>query len=243
MSARAVLRAGAAAAGGLALLHAAPSVTSIQPLEPLRTRLLPRLAGVGDPGHVALTFDDGPDRASTPRFLEVLEKAGVKATFFLLGFMLERDLGLGRELAAAGHEVGVHGWQHKPMLLRGPRATYDDLARARDLVAAATGRLPRHYRPPYGIATTAALASARGLGMRPVLWTSWGQDWRAKATPESVYRTVTRNLRGGGTVLLHDADCTSAPEAWRSTLGALPRLLEHCGDRGWRVGPLAEHGA
>jgi len=239
---RRVLKAASAVAGGAALLNAVPALTSIQPLEPLRTRLLPGLAGVGDPGHVALTFDDGPDRFSTPRFLDALDRIGVKATFFLLGFMLERDPALGREIADRGHEVALHGWLHRPMLVRGPLAIRDDLARARDLVAGATGRLPAHYRPPYGIATAAALIAARDLGMRPVLWTSWGQDWRASATPDSVFATVTGNLRGGGTILLHDCDCTSAPAAWRSALGALPRIAGHCQERGWKLGPLAEHG-
>ena len=231
----------AALAGGLALAHAAPAVTSIQPLEPLRTRLLPRYAGVGDPGHIALTFDDGPDPLSTPRFLKLLEARGVKATFFLLGFMLERDPGLGREIAAAGHEVAVHGYLHRPMVLRTPAATRDDLRRAHGLVADATGTSPRWYRPPYGIATTSALRNARALGMQPVLWTSWGADWRASATGTSVFDTVTRNLRGGGTVLLHDSDCTAAPASWTSTLSALPRLLDHCEEHGWKVGPLAAH--
>jgi hypothetical protein len=51
------------------------------------------------------------------------------------------------------------------------------------------------------------------------------------------------SLRGGGTVLLHDSDCTSAPGSWRTTLGALPRLLGTWRDRGWEVGPLREHGS
>jgi hypothetical protein len=75
-----------------------------------------------------------------------------------------------------------------------------------------------------------------------VLWTAWGEDWSATATPESVLRTVRRDLTGGGTVLLHDSDCTSAPLSWRSALGALPDLLDGCARAGWRVGPLSEHG-
>jgi peptidoglycan-N-acetylglucosamine deacetylase len=230
------VKAAAVVAGGLALAHAAPALTSIQPLEPLRTRLFPGYAGQGDPGHIALTFDDGPDPLSTPRFLKLLERRGVTATFFLLGFMLERDPGLGREIAAAGHEVAVHGYLHRPMLLRTPRQTRDDLSRAHALVSEATGETPRWYRPPYGIATTSALRTARGLGMDPVLWTSWG------ATGSSVYDTVTRNLKGGGTILLHDSDCTSAPASWTATLSALPRLLDHCEEQGWKLGPLAAHG-
>jgi peptidoglycan/xylan/chitin deacetylase (PgdA/CDA1 family) len=117
----------------------------------------------------------------------------------------------------------------------------DDVTRARDLIEDLTGRRLTWYRPPYGVLTAGAVAAARQLELTPVLWSAWGCDWTARATPDSVFRTVTRQLRGGGTVLLHDSDCTSAPHAWHSTLGALPRLIEHCAERGWRLGPLGEH--
>ncbi|MEU9455960.1 polysaccharide deacetylase family protein [Streptomyces sp. NPDC048277] len=223
----------------LAAAHAAPVVTTFGPL---RNRTMPRLSGRGRPDHIALTFDDGPDPLSTPFFLRLLAERGVHATFFLLGREARRSPGLVREIAAAGHEIGVHGWLHRPLLLRGPRATYDDLARARDTVADITGRRPALFRPPYGVMSTAAHLSARRLALTPVLWTSWGEDWTARATPESVHRTVTSDLDGGGTVLLHDSDCTSAPGAWRSTLGALPRILDTCEERGYEVGPLRDHG-
>lgn len=163
------------------------------------------------------------------------------ATFFLLGSQAVRAPGLVREIAAAGHEIAVHGWLHRPLLLRGPRATHEDLARARDTVGDLTGRTPHLFRPPYGVMSTAAHLAARRLDLTPVLWTAWGEDWRARATPESVHRTVTADLRGGGTVLLHDSDCTSAPASWRATLGAVPRILDTCAARGLSVGPLREH--
>jgi hypothetical protein len=78
--------------------------------------------------------------------------------------------------------------------------------------------------------------------MKPVLWTSWGRDWEAGATPLSVQRTVTRRMASGGTVLLHDSDCMSAPDSWRRTIAALPAVLETARRRGRAVGPLAEHG-
>jgi peptidoglycan/xylan/chitin deacetylase (PgdA/CDA1 family) len=230
--------AGLAAAG--ALVQAAPSVTS---LGPLRAALWPRLTGLGDPGHIALTFDDGPDPASTPLFLEALDEAGVRATFFLLGEMVSRAPGLAREIADAGHEVALHGWAHRPHLAVSPAKTLRDLRRGRDEVAGAIGSTPTWYRPPYGVATAATFSACRRLSLRPVLWSAWGRDWTATATPESVLHTVARDLRGGGTVLLHDSDCTSKPESWRATLGALPLLLAHCAEQGWRVGPLAEHAA
>ncbi|MFJ4848572.1 MULTISPECIES: polysaccharide deacetylase family protein [unclassified Streptomyces] len=224
----------------LAAAHAAPVVSTFGPL---RNRVMPRLAGQGRSDHVALTFDDGPDPLSTPFFLRLLAARRVHATFFLLGSEARRSPGLVRDIALAGHEIAVHGWRHRPLLLRGPRATYDDLARARDLVADLTGRQPRLFRPPYGVMTTAAHLTARRLGLTPVLWTCWGEDWRARATPRSVHRTVTADLRGGGTILLHDSDCTSAPGAWRSALGALPHILDTCQESGLTVGPLRDHWA
>ncbi|MFE2247500.1 polysaccharide deacetylase family protein [Streptomyces lavendulae] len=223
----------------LALCQAAPAISTIGPL---RNRTMPRLAGRGRADHVALTFDDGPDPVSTPHFLRLLAARDVTATFFLLGAAAVRDPGLVREMAAAGHEIAVHGWLHRPLVVRGPRATHDDLARARDGVAAITGKPPRLFRPPYGVMTTAAHVAARRLSLTPVLWTCWGEDWRARATPQSVYRAVTDDLEGGGTILLHDSDCTSSPGSWHNTLGALPRILDDCEQRELSVGPLREHG-
>ncbi|WP_030166893.1 polysaccharide deacetylase family protein [Streptomyces sp. NRRL S-813] len=238
-AARALRTAALAALPVLAAAHVTPVVSTFGPL---RNRALPRLSGRGRPDHVALTFDDGPDPGSTPHFLRLLARREVRATFFLLGAQAHRSPGLVREIAAAGHEVGIHGWLHRPLLLRGPRATYDDFARARDTVAAITGRQPTLFRPPYGVMSTAAHLAARRLGLTPVLWTCWGEDWTARATADSVHRTVTRDLDGGGTILLHDSDCTSAPGAWHSTLGALPRILDTCAERGFEVGRMRDHG-
>ncbi|MBY8877091.1 polysaccharide deacetylase family protein [Actinacidiphila acidipaludis] len=237
--ARAALLASAAVVPALAALHAAPVISTFGPL---RTRTMPRLSGQGRPGHVALTFDDGPDHLSTPHFLALLRRRELRATFFLLGSMLARSPGLARDMADAGHEIGIHGWHHSPLLLRGPRAAYDDLARARDAVADVTGRPPVLFRPPYGVMSTAAHVACRRLGLTPVLWTCWGEDWRRRATPRSVQDTVLRDLRGGGTILLHDSDCTSATGSWRTTLRALPAILDTCHTRGWEVGPLRDHG-
>lgn len=228
-----------AAVGAATAAHGAPALTT---LPGLRVRLFPRLAGLGEPDRVALTFDDGPNLVSTPRFVDTLATRGVRATFFLLGSMLARAPGLGRDLAAAGHEVAVHGWVHRNLLLRGPTATYDDLARTRALIADTTGLVPRFFRPPYGVLSTSALLAARRLDLLPVLWTCWGRDWTPSATPQSVLDTVRNGLTGGGTVLLHDSGGAPAPCAWRSTLAALPRLLDDCAERGLRVGPLSEHG-
>jgi peptidoglycan/xylan/chitin deacetylase (PgdA/CDA1 family) len=224
---------------GLAVAQAGPGITG---LGPVRRAVFPRLAGEGGPGHVALTFDDGPDPASTPRFAQVLADRRVRATFFLLGEMVASAPGLAADLAAAGHEIGIHGWQHRYLPGRGPRATFDDIRRTTELVASVTGTAPRLFRPPYGVLSGAALLAARNLGLIPVLWGTWGREWSPGATADSVYASLSTHLHGGVTVLLHDSDCTSPPGSWSAALGALPLLLDECARRGRAVGPVGEHG-
>lgn len=209
---------------------------------PLRRRLAPTLAGASGLAHVALTFDDGPDPASTPSFLRLLERHGVRATFFLLGEHVAEHPGLTRELVAAGHELGVHGWTHRCVPLVGARTLADDVRRTAELLEDLTAAPVLWYRPPYGVLSPAALRAARASRLQPVLWTAWGRDWEVRATPERITTTVERTLRPGGTVLLHDTDRTSAPGSWRRTLVASGTLLSRWADTSLQVGPLAQHG-
>ncbi|MFE4974995.1 polysaccharide deacetylase family protein [Kitasatospora sp. NPDC056651] len=239
-------RAGTAAATALAtaaaveFLHLAPAAVR---LPPLRRTLARRTAGHGTtPGHVALTFDDGPDPRGTPYVLDALDELGARATFFLLGDMLERAPALGRELVARGHEVAVHGWYHRTQRYPAPARDLRELRRATEAVAGLCGARPHWYRPPYGVLTAGPALAARRLGLRSVLWTVWGRDWTARATGESVYSTARPGLTAGATLLLHDSDCTSAPDSWRATLAALPLIAAHCRARGLTLGPLRDHG-
>ncbi|MBU6530657.1 polysaccharide deacetylase family protein [Streptomyces mayonensis] len=222
-----------------ALAHIGPAATW---LPELRRRRFPALAGQGRSGHVALTFDDGPDPLSTPRILDVLDALGVRATFFFLGENVARRPAVAGETVRRGHELAVHGWSHDRPWLPTPVRDVREVLRAAQVVGEAAGQAPRWYRPPYGILTTGRWSAARRAGLRPVLWTAWGKDWRADATPESVRATVAAALRGGGTVLLHDTDHASAPGSWRATLGALPGIVRDCREAGLEVGPLGEHG-
>ncbi len=236
----------AVAGAGIGLVGAAAlavnSAPSLVALSRLGRHVSPGLAGVGDPGHVALTFDDGPDPSSTPAFLDALDRIGWHATFFMLGDMARRAPGLAAEVAAAGHEVAVHGDRHRSQLRLSPRVVAEDIARARDAVAAAAGVEPVWFRPPYGTLSLSGVLGSRRVGLRTVLWTAWGRDWRAEATAESVVTDVLDGHLDGGTVLLHDSDCTSAPACWHATLAALPPLADALADRALRVGPVGEHG-
>jgi peptidoglycan/xylan/chitin deacetylase (PgdA/CDA1 family) len=216
----------------------APSVASIGPA---RRRLAPRLSGIAPAPHVALTYDDGPDPVSTPLFLDLLERHHRHATFFLLGEHVARHPELVAEMAHRGHELAVHGWDHTCVLAVPPGRLVAELAETAELVERVSGRRPRWYRPPYGVLSTPALLAARAAGLRTVLWSAWGRDWEARATPTRIVRTVGRTLGPGGTVLLHDTDRTSAPGSWRHTLAASELLLERWGRERQPVGPLRDH--
>jgi peptidoglycan/xylan/chitin deacetylase (PgdA/CDA1 family) len=174
---------------------------------------------------VALTFDDGPHAEGTPAVLRELERAGATATFFLVGEQVERLPSMAAEIAAAGHEIGVHGYRHVLLLQRTPAALRRDFARAAAAIADATGRQPELYRPPYGIFSIPALRLVRRLGWSPFLWSRWGRDWERGATPAAIAARATRDIGAGDVVLLHDADHYSSAGSWRNTAAALPSLL------------------
>ena len=233
------LKSGAALAAAAVAGWAGPSLVW---WDPLRLRFAPRLAGIGEPGHLALTFDDGPDPESTPAFLRELDRLGWKATFFMLGSMVAAAPALAAEVASAGHEVAVHGYRHRGSLRRSPGWIRDDLRRAISTIEDASGAVTTWYRPPFGELSTGALLAARSCRLRPVLWTAWGRDWRPDATPESVIADLRRGRLNGGTALLHDSDCTSANGSWKTALASLPLLADTACSLGLDVGPLRDHG-
>ena len=187
---------------------------------------------------VALTFDDGPHREGTRAILAALERAHARATFFLVGEQVERLPDVAAEVAAAGHEIGVHCQRHRNLMRLTPREVRDDLDRATEVIARATGREVRVYRPPYGILTMAAVAYARKAGWQIVLWRRAGEDWDSRATAASIAARIVRRLAPGDVILLHDADHYSAKESWRATADALPLLLRELQRRALGTAPL-----
>ncbi|MER7003182.1 polysaccharide deacetylase family protein [Dactylosporangium sp. NPDC000555] len=219
-------------------LHAGPALTALAPVR----RHLRALSGVGRPGTVALTLDDGPDPGSTPAFLRALARLRVPATFFVLGGMAARAPDLLRRIREDGHEIGVHGWTHRDHLRMRPALVHDELARTADLLLATCGVPPIWFRPPYGILSAGSLLAAARLGLRPVLWSAWGRDWEAGATPDTVLAQLrSGGIRGGATLLLHDSDCAAAPGAWRSALGALTGIAGDCERQGLRLARISDH--
>jgi peptidoglycan-N-acetylglucosamine deacetylase len=174
----------------------------------------------------ALTFDDGPHAQGTPAMLAILAAADVRATFFLVGEQVRRNPSLAREIVQAGHGIGLHCYRHRNLLRLTPRQVREDLQRAQEIIEVNAGRTPELYRPPYGIANAAALRVARARGWRTLLWSQWGRDWEAGATPQSIADRLLDGAGDGSVLLLHDADDYSAAGSWRQTAAALPSVLE-----------------
>ena len=176
-------------------------------------------------GGVALTFDDGPHPLGTPAVLEVLAAAEIAATFFLVGEQVERRPALAAEIAARGHVVALHGYRHRPQPVLSRRAVEDDLARGAAAIERATGVAPAWHRPPYGLYSPAGLAAARARGLKPLLWSRWGKDWRRLTTPERIAGRAARGLRDGDVILLHDADFYSSKGSHERSAEALKLIV------------------
>jgi peptidoglycan/xylan/chitin deacetylase (PgdA/CDA1 family) len=217
------------AVGAAAATWSAPAAAAHAPALAAALRIERHVDGL--PG-VAVTFDDGPHPAGTPAVLAALERAGARATFFVVGEQVRRHPSLAREIVAAGHAVALHGDRHRCQLRLTPGTLDDDLARVAATVADATGTSPALYRPPYGVFSLAGLALVRRRGWRELLWSRWGRDWRARTTAAAIAGRASRDLSAGDVILLHDADTYSAAGSWRRTAQALPAVLEAV----WRAG-------
>lgn len=186
------------------------------------------------PKRLALTFDDGPD-AMTRQYLDLLSRQRVRATFFVVGENAERMPGLIDEYVRQGHEVGAHGWTHRPFPSLRPVDLERELARTHAVLVAADGKRRRLVRPPNGLLTASVLLRTAAAGFTTVLWSIDSDDCRTR-DPRNVERRLSPHaLHCGDIVLLHELQ----PWTLQALPGAIARLREH----GWdfvTVSQLAE---
>lgn len=196
-----------------------------------------RLAGGGR--RIALTFDDGPGN-ETPRFLELLARLAVPATFFVCGKNVARRPAIARAIVEAGHAIGNHTYSHPVLLFRGRRRIRGEIVRAQRLIEDAAGASPRLFRAPYGLRPPALAPVLAELGLRSVHWTVIGNDWKWSA-PRIAARVLAAACPGA-IVCLHDGR-GAHPVADRSqTLRAVREIVPALRAEGYDFAALREPG-
>ena len=161
------------------------------------------------PGDLALTFDDGPNPAWTPRLLDLLASHNVHATFFLVGKYAQAEPELVRQIVSAGHAIGNHSWSHPNLALTADARVKEELTRTSDLLQQIAGAPIRFFRPPFGARRPYVLRTARRLGMIPVLWNAMTTDWSEPSAERIAQRLTSaidrRQQRGwAANIVLHD---------------------------------------
>lgn len=181
----------------------------------------------GDRKIVALTFDDGPADPYTEQYLEILDRYGVKATFFNLGENTESYPEIAKKVVAAGHQLCNHTMAHNQLTAVDGQTIYDEITRSADAIEQATGVHTTHIRPPYGDFTERSWLGSGGSITASIRWTGDSQDWSMPGVDTIVSNSLL-NLYSGTIILMHDGggDRTQDVEA-------LPKLIEELQAQGY----------
>jgi peptidoglycan/xylan/chitin deacetylase (PgdA/CDA1 family) len=174
---------------------------------------------------IALTFDDGPWPTATPQILDILKENNIKATFFWVGRYLQTYPEIGKQVAAAGHAIGNHTWNHEYLKYNEDGAARE-IDRTSSLIEELTGVQTSMFRPPGGILNNGLAAYAQKKNYAVVMWSADSFDWRTLT--ESLTENVMRQAKSGGIVLMHDGGGNRA-----RTVKALPDIIARLRNEGY----------
>ena len=185
---------------------------------------------------IALTFDDGP-WPDTPRFLDVLEREHVVATFFEIGEQIAtygQGGAIERRMLADGDMVGDHTWSH-PNVAGGGSFARDQILRTAGALRRATdGFTPCLFRAPYGAVSGSLISEVRSLGFTTIQWNVDPRDWSRPGT-DAIYGNVVANAHRAAIVIQHDGGGNRS-----ETLAALPREIETLRGKGYQFVTVTE---
>jgi peptidoglycan/xylan/chitin deacetylase (PgdA/CDA1 family) len=192
---------------------------------------------------VALTYDDGPNPPDTGALLQVLDKHGVKATFFMKGINVEAFPDSVAAVAAAGHEIGNHSYYHKPMLAFTPAAHRAEIVRTNLALENILGYQPRLFRAPYGAQGIGLTLALRELAMRSIGMNAIGTDWSVFDS-RLIADAILTSVEPGSIILLHDGHADVAdPHAQNSraaSVAATQLIIEALREQGYRFVTIGE---
>lgn len=186
-----------------------------------------------EPGRraVALTFDDGPHPVHTRRVLDMLDAAGAKATFFVIGQKAEAHPDVIADISRRGHEVALHSHTHDHLLfMRHEPSIVRDLTRTQDAIERACGARPKLFRPPVGFSSPRTRVAVKELGLVVAGWSARAYDGAGRPSVKQTLDRLSASVRDGAIVLLHDA--AERGDAAPTSLDALPQLLKLLEERG-----------
>lgn len=152
---------------------------------------------------VALTFDDGPHPTETAKIVELLEKFGARATFFVIGENAEKYPDALRMVASNGHEIANHTYSHASLGRYSAQRIQNEISRAEDAVFSVSGVRPTLFRPPEGVISKSVVDAAHDMGYDVILWNIDTRDWAHRGTAEIV-DNIKKNISPGSIILFHD---------------------------------------
>ena len=173
-----------------------------------------------DGPYIAMSFDDGPSAALTPKLLDLLAARHIKVTFFVIGENVVEHPEIVARAAREGHEIGNHSWSHPNFAKMSQESVRSQLQRTDDAIKNATGERPTLMRPPYGSITDRQKHWIHDeFGYQIILWDVDPYDWK-RPGPAVVRNRILKETRPGSIVLSHDIH-PGTIEAMPSTLDAL----------------------
>jgi len=182
---------------------------------------------------MSLTFDDGPTEPYTSAILDILKKYQVKATYFVLGRKIELYPEALRKIAADGHEIGNHGYNHKVLLLKSPSEIKAEIKQTEDLILSLTGKKPALFRAPHGWKGPCLKKAVREAGYELVSWTTgvWDTD---RPGEQKIIRRSLKAFRNGVILLFHDGRGLEEDADCSQLVAALPVIIESALSQGYQ---------
>lgn len=181
---------------------------------------------------IALTFDDGPWPTTTEQILDILRENNIKATFFWVGQALNNHKEIGKKVAADGHVIANHTWNHL-YHKHSHSAAAKEIEDTADLIEELIGVNTTVFRPPGGVEDNGLVDYAFSRDYVNIMWSSDSQDWRSSAS--SIKRNVLNSVKPGRIVLLHDGGGNRS-----QTVKALPDIIAELKERGYRFVTIPE---